>query len=182
MTKTHHTLTKTQVLLCLAIGHLSGAAIWNQPAVAWDLASGFADLVNGIHDSLSPGRGQAQTPLPVPQEQPPNATRHEVLGDVGNFASRQPCAAPPPATATQTEEMPTASNQSTSSSGIKRYSDPEARVLMNTAPGNRMSSLLNRVSYPDRFDDKANYWDTENGTIAVTNDDNDRVTAIWMVK
>ena len=170
------TLTKAEIFLCLAIGNLSGAVIWNPPARAWDLATGFADMMNGIHDSLAPGRGQAQSPLPVPQMEPP-------IGNAGNAGSIQPCAAPP-ANATRHEVTATAPTPTPmpTASPIKHYSDPIARVLMNTAPGNKMSSLLNRVHYPRRFDDKANYWETENGTIAVTNDENDRVTAIWMVK
>lgn len=94
-------MTRIQIFLCLAIGNLAGALIWNPPSQAWDLASGFADMVNGIHDTLAPARTEAQTPLAVPQMQAP----------IGNSASIQPCAAPPPAMAQAPEEMPPSAMQ-----------------------------------------------------------------------
>lgn len=80
-------MNKIQTLLSLTIGSVATAVVYNPPSVqAWDMATGFADMMNGIHDSLAPARTEAQTPLPVPQGQPP----------IGNSASIQPCAAPPP--------------------------------------------------------------------------------------
>lgn len=171
-------MNKTQLFASLAIGNLCGALIYNPPVNAWDLASGFADLINGLHDSLAPKRTEAQTPLAVPQMQPP----------IGNSNSAQPCLAPPPMIATAqpvpVTDVLIANDQSPNRPQTNRptYKDPKAKILMNIAPGNKMSSLLNRVSYPDRFDSNGNYWDTEDGVIAVDNDENDRVTAIWRVK
>lgn len=172
-------MNKTQLLASLAIGNLCGAVIWNPPAGAWDLATWFSDSVNEIHDALAPGRGEAQTPLPVPQNQPP----------IGNSSSAQPCLAPPPmlvATDQGVNPAPPMAEQTRTvpnrPQALRQYKDPKAKILMNIAPGNKMSSLLNRVSYPDRFDSNGNYWDTEDGTIAVNNDENDRVTAIWIVQ
>lgn len=81
-------LNKRQIFICLIIGNLSSAVASNPPAMAWDLATWFTDSVNGLHDALAPGKGEAQTPLPVPQNQPP-------IGRSGNQAI-EPCAAPPP--------------------------------------------------------------------------------------
>lgn len=81
-------MTKLQLLLYLAIGNLLVAFIYNPPVLAWDLATGFADMMNGIHDALAPTKTDAQTPLAVPQMEAP----------IGNSTSGQPCLAPPPPT------------------------------------------------------------------------------------
>ena len=47
-------MNKTQILLCLVIGNLGAAVAWNPPARAWDLASWFADSVNGAANTLNP--------------------------------------------------------------------------------------------------------------------------------
>lgn len=78
-------MTKIQLLLYLTIGNLIAAVLWNYPVNAWnwdDLGEGVRNNIN----SLAAGSSQAQTPLPVPQMQAP----------IGNSASIQPCAAPPP--------------------------------------------------------------------------------------
>lgn len=147
--KTHHTLTKTQLFLCLAIGNLSGAVIWNPPARAWDLATGFADMMNGIHDSLAPARGQAQSPLPVPRMEPP-------IGDSGNAGSIQPCAAPPE-TASPTALKPPISSPS-----------PIRQKEVMAEPEDRTIWLASRLKYPqsltaivDRFGNPSvSNWDT----------------------
>ena len=162
-------MKKSQQLLYFATGTLAGALIWNPPPVkAWELGSWVADTINGAYNALSTGKGQAQTPLPVPQMQLP-------IGNSGNSASSQPCAAPPTMAAAP-EEVP-------ASSAIKYYKDPKARVLMNTAPGNQMKSLINRVHQPDRYDGTYTYWQTDDGLIAVQSDAaTDRFVSSWFVQ
>ena len=47
-------MNKTQLLLCLAIGNVATAVIWNPPVQAWDLATWVTDSVNGVADALTP--------------------------------------------------------------------------------------------------------------------------------
>lgn len=81
-------MTKTRLLLYLTIGNLFAALLWNLPVKAWNLE----DLSGSVRDSinaLAAGSSQQTEPLPVPQAQPP-------IGNPGNAAYVQPCAAPPP--------------------------------------------------------------------------------------
>jgi hypothetical protein len=96
-------MNKTRLLLYLTIGNLLAALAWNFPvdALNWDdLGEGMR---NGIN-SLAAGESQAQSPLSVPTAQPP-------IGNPGNSASIQPCAAAPslptPVATNALEEMPT---------------------------------------------------------------------------
>ncbi len=133
-------MDRTQILLCLAIGNLSGALLYNPPVRAWDLASWVTDSINGIHDSLAPGRREAQTPLPVPQRQPP----------IGNSATIQPCAAPPPTSTSSPSAAP--------SPVQKKVEEPADRTIW----------LASRLKYPqslkaivDRFGTPSiSTWDT----------------------
>jgi len=90
-------MNKIQLLLCLAIGNILGGLIYSQTALSVSLDDVFDAPVHLIN-SLAAGKSEAQTPFPVPQAEPP-------IGNSGNQAI-QPCAAPPPTMATQTEEMP----------------------------------------------------------------------------
>ena len=111
-------MTRNQLILCLAIGNLTGAVIWNPPARGWDLASWVTDSINGIHDSLAPGRSEAQTPLAVPNGQPP----------IGNSASIQPCAAPPSMAATPIASAPP----------VQKEAEPDDQTIW----------LASRLKYP----------------------------------
>lgn len=88
-------MTKIQLLAYFTIGNLLAALLWNFPVKAWDLEDLEIAARNSIN-ALAAGSSQQTEPLSVPQAQPPNATRHEVLGNPGNAAYIQPCAAPPP--------------------------------------------------------------------------------------
>jgi hypothetical protein len=114
--------------------------------------------------SASYGGSIQREPLPVPQDSPP----------VGRGSAVAPCAAPPLAESAVPTYVSVAPSRS--------YRDMKAKILMNIAPGNRMRSLLSRVGYPDRFDDRLDYWSTEDGEISVERDDNDRVVSIQFVK
>ncbi|MCY7278123.1 MAG: hypothetical protein LH702_31400, partial [Phormidesmis sp. CAN_BIN44] len=82
-------MTKIQLLAYFTIGNLLAALLWNFPVKAWDLEDLEIAARNSIN-ALAAGSSQAQTePLPVPQAQPP-------IGNPGNAAYIQPCAAPPP--------------------------------------------------------------------------------------
>ena len=123
------TLTKAEIFLCLAIGNLSGAVIWNPPVSAWDLATGYADMMNGLHDSLAPEKTEAQTPLPVPQMEAP-------IGNVGNQSSLQPCAAPPPTASPTALKTPISSPSPI----------PQKEVMAE--PDDRTIWLASRLKYP----------------------------------
>ena len=130
-----------------------------------------------VEDVTAPAMGK---PLPVPQDTPPIGRSEP--------ASIAPCAAPPPTMAAVPvpDEMPTSLGkvQPTVNASIPvGYRDMKTKILMNTAPGNKMRSLLNRVVYPDRFDDQLDYYQTDDGTIAVRSDRaSDRVASIQFVQ
>lgn len=170
-------MTKVQLLAYLTIGNLIAAVLWNFPVNAWDLETWVRDSVNGVHDSLSPGKSEAQTPLAVPQMEPP-------IGNSGNQAI-QPCAAPPPVpVATRTVE-PSPVRHSPSA-GRDRFKDRKAKILMNLAPGNQISSIYSRLHSPDSTDLAPSqggiddFWATRDGLIKVSHKDG-LVTSIQFV-
>lgn len=114
-------MNKPRILLYLAIGNLSGALLYNPPARAWDLASWLTDSVNGIGRAITTSPGQAQAPLPVPQGQPP----------IGNSASLQPCAAPPPVASSPSVASPLPAP-------VQTLIEPEDRTIW----------LASRLKYP----------------------------------
>lgn len=129
-------MNKTRLLLYLTIGNLFAALLWNFPVKAWNLEDLTGSVRDGIN-SLAAGSSQAQTePLPVPQAQPP----------IGNSASIQPCAAPPPVAASRTAPVQ------------KALIEPEDRTIW----------LASRLKYPqslkaivDRFGTPSiSTWDT----------------------
>lgn len=177
-------MNKIQLLTCLTIGNLIAALAWNFPSNAWnwdDLGEGFRNGVN----SLATGESQAQTPLPVPQMEAPNATRHEVFGNAGNQAI-EPCAAPPPlSVATRTVEPSPVRHAPNSSKD--RWTDRKAKILMNLAPGNQIGSIYSRLHSPDSTDlEEApqtihDFWATRDGLIKVSHHDG-IVTSIKLVQ
>jgi hypothetical protein len=151
------------------IGFLSGscAAI---PLIVLRVDASFMDAISKW--SASYGGSIQREPLPVPQDSPPVGR-----GSSNGFPAAKlfaPCAAPPPAESAVPTYVSVAPSRS--------YRDMKAKILMNTAPGNRMRSLLSRVGYPDRFDSELDYWQTEDGEISMKRDDNDRVVSIQFVE
>ncbi|KAM3102086.1 hypothetical protein ACKFKH_32345 [Phormidesmis sp. 146-20] len=124
----------------------------------------FLDAVSRWSASYGNSVEAQETPLPVPQNIPPVGR--------SDGSAIIPCAAPPP-TMASADQMPTSlGNQPAPKPAKPTYRDRRATILMNTAPGNRMRSLLGRVGYPNRFDDatSTDFYMTEDGEIAVVSD------------
>jgi hypothetical protein len=164
-------MTKTQLLLYLTIGNLAGAILYNPPARAWELGGWITDSINGAYASLN-GTSQAQTPLPVPQQEPP----------IGNSTSIQPCFSPPspPAPSIAASSSPVATSNPVAASS-DQFKDRKAKILMNTAMGNRITSVYSRLDSPDSTDGNNDFYSTSDGLIRVTHDD-DRVVSIGFVQ
>jgi hypothetical protein len=161
---------KRQTLICLVIGNLSGALIYNHPARAWELGSWVTDSINGAYSALS-GTSQAQTPLPIPQQQAP----------IGNSNSIEPCFSPPsppaPSIAASSSRVAASPGQ-TVQDNLK---DRKAKILMNVAMGNRIGSIYSRVHSPDSTNGNEDFYSTSDGLIRVTHD-GDRVVSIGFVQ
>lgn len=138
-------MTKAQILLYLAIGNLSGALLYNPPARAWDLASWVTDSINGIHDSLALGRSEAQTPLPVPQGQPP----------IGNSTTIQPCAAPPPISASSPVAVTPISAPSPVQKKVEESGDRTIWVASRLKYPQSLKAIVDRFGTPS-----ISTWDT----------------------
>ena len=122
-------MTKIQLLLYLTIGNLIAAVLWNYPVNAWnwdDLGEGVRNNIN----SLAAGSSQAQTPLPVPQMQAP----------IGNSASIQPCAAPPPTMAAK----PPALKPVAPTIHVQK---PVAPMVESTSPTTPTEIVTDRIEY-----------------------------------
>lgn len=162
-------MKKSQLLLCLAIGNLMGALLWNPPGFTWDLESWATDSINGVHRSLTGGGGGGSNePLPVPQVQPP----------IGNSATIQPCAVPP----SMAVSTPTSSPTTSVAASGDRFKDRKAKILMNVAIGNRLTSVYSRLNSPDYTEGMSDFWVTSDGLIKVTHDSTYRIASIEFVK
>jgi hypothetical protein len=164
-------MTNIQLLAYLMIGNLAGAILYNPPARAWELGGWITDSINGAYASIS-GTSQAQTPLPIPQQQPP----------IGNSDSMQPCfsAPSPPAPPIAASSSPVATSNPVAASS-DQFKDRKAKILMNTAMGNRITSVYSRLHSPDSTDGLNDFYSTSDGLIKVTHD-GDRVASIQFVK
>jgi hypothetical protein len=130
------------------------------------------DAPRNAINSLATGSSQAQTPLEVPRMEAP-------IGNAGNSASIQPCAAPPPvqvAAVPTPEAVPSSIGrpiQPAAGNGGQQFNDRKAKVLMNLAPGNQIASVYRRLHSPDSTNMQPpeggiiDYYSTTDGLIEV---------------
>ncbi|KAM3099542.1 hypothetical protein ACKFKG_03125 [Phormidesmis sp. 146-35] len=160
-------MTNSQIKFML--GFIAGGLLAT-PAIVMRVNASFLDSLSrwsASYGNSAEAQEVEETPLPVPQNTPPVGR--------SNGSSIEPCAAPLPTMASvpTSEEMPTSlGNQPARRPAKPTYRDRRATILMNTAPGNRMRSLIGRVGYPDRFDDatSTDFYMTDDGEIAVVSD------------
>ncbi|KAM3094192.1 hypothetical protein ACKFKF_27985 [Phormidesmis sp. 146-12] len=156
-------MTNSQIKFML--GFIAGGLLAT-PAIVMRVNASFLDAVSRWSASYGNSAEAQEQPLPVPQNTPPVGR--------GDGSAITPCAAPPPTMASSApDEMPTALGRNQpAQTAVFVPKDLRAKILLNTRPGNRMKSLIDRVGYPNRFDDatSTDFYMTEDGEIAVVSD------------